>query len=36
MRDRAVCIPGRIDRLIALAFKLMPGALARWIVRGDS
>jgi short-subunit dehydrogenase len=36
MRDRAICIPGTVNRMIALAFKLMPGALGRWIVRGDS
>jgi len=36
MKNRAVTIPGRIDRLIALAFKLLPGTLGRWIVRGES
>ena len=36
MRDRAICIPGFVNKAIALAFKLMPGALGRWIVRGES
>lgn len=35
-RGDAVCVPGRIDRIIALAFKLMPGALGRRLVRGDA
>ena len=34
--DRAICIPGFINKVIALAFKLMPGTLGRWIVRGES
>jgi short-subunit dehydrogenase len=36
MRGDAICIPGRINRLIALAFKLMPRALGGWIVRDRS
>ncbi len=35
-RNKPISIPGRIDRLIAIAFKLMPGPLARWVVRGES
>ena len=35
MRNRPICIPGRIDRIIALFFKLAPGPLARWIVRNE-
>ncbi len=35
-RGKAVCIPGRIDRAIALAFKLMPAALGRRLVRGEA
>lgn len=34
MRGQAIRIPGLINRLIALFFKLAPGALARRIVRG--
>lgn len=32
--NRAVCIPGFFNRSIAIAFKLMPGSVGRWIVRG--
>lgn len=35
-RGDAICIPGRVDRLIALAFKLMPAALGRRLVRGEA
>lgn len=34
--DRAIVIPGAVNKAIALAFKLMPGALGRRIVRGES
>jgi short-subunit dehydrogenase len=34
--DRAICIPGLVNKAIAVAFKLMPGALGRWLVRGES
>lgn len=36
MRGKAVHIPGFINRLIALLFKLAPGALGRWLARGRS
>jgi short-subunit dehydrogenase len=36
MKDKPVCIPGAVNRLIALAFKLLPHALGRWFVRGES
>ncbi len=32
--NKAVCIPGFFNRSIATAFKLMPGSIGRWIVRG--
>jgi len=32
--NKAVCIPGFFNRSIATAFKLMPGPIGRWIVRG--
>lgn len=34
--DRAICIPGVVNKAIGLAFKLMPGALGRRLVRGES
>lgn len=34
-RGDAVCIPGRMNRLVAFAFKLMPEALGRWLVRNN-
>lgn len=33
-RGRPVCIPGPVNRLIALVFKLLPAALGRLMVRG--
>jgi len=35
-RNKAVCVPGIINKVIAVGFKLMPGPLGRWIVRGGS
>jgi short-subunit dehydrogenase len=35
-RNRAVCIPGLVNKVIAAGFKLMPGPLGRWLVRGGS
>ncbi|MHA3980009.1 SDR family NAD(P)-dependent oxidoreductase [Halovulum sp. GXIMD14794] len=32
-RNQPVCIPGFANKAIAQAFKLMPGALGRWLVR---
>ncbi len=35
-RNRAVCIPGLANKVIAAGFKLMPGPLGRWLVRSGS
>lgn len=35
-RNKAVCVPGLVNKVIAAAFKLMPGPLGRWLVRGGS
>ncbi len=34
--ERPVCIPGAFNKAIAVAFKLMPGPIARYLVRGDA
>lgn len=33
-RNKAVCIPGLVNKVIAIAFKLLPGPLARKLVHG--
>ena len=35
-RNKAVCVPGLANKVIAAGFKLMPGPLGRWLVRGGS
>ena len=35
-RNKAVCIPGLVNKVIATGFKLMPGPLGRWLVRGGA
>ncbi len=35
-RNKAVCIPGLVNKIIAAGFKLMPGPLGRWVVRGGA
>jgi short-subunit dehydrogenase len=32
-QDKAVCIPGAVNKAIAIAFKLLPSNLGRWVVR---
>jgi short-subunit dehydrogenase len=34
--NKAICIPGLVNKAIAAAFKIIPGSLGRWIVRGES
>ncbi|MFC3614825.1 SDR family NAD(P)-dependent oxidoreductase [Lutimaribacter marinistellae] len=35
-RNKAVCVPGLLNKVIATGFKLMPGPLGRWLVRSDA